>query len=571
MALEPGTRLGAYEILNLLGIGGMGEVYRARDTKLGRLVALKTLPEGFVHDSDRVSRFHREAQVLASLNHPNIAQIYGLEEANGAQFLVLELVDGESLDERIRRGPLPLDDALGIAKQVAEALEAAHRKGIIHRDLKPANVVLTKGGRVKLLDFGLAKATGGVMDETHAVAVTTARTQNGALVGTVAYMSPEQTRGHVVTTSADVWAFGCVLYELLTGTRAFRGDTFSDTVVSILEREPDWHALPVATPAWVRGLLRRCLVKDATRRLQDIGEAVHEARSDGRGRAHDLSARPEVRFCRTSDGVSIAYAVNGSGPVLVRVLGWFTHVEMEWQWPALRLIWERLGETHTVTRYDGRGIGLSGSSRGQFSEETRERDLEAVLDAVGVEPVVLYGVSEGGWTAACYACAHPERVSHLILYGAYARGTSLREGFDPEEAQALLTLMRKGWGRDTPEIRQIFTTAYFGPDADPALVGYFNRLQRASADADTATRYQESLNRRGDISRRLADLRTPTLVIHCEDDRIIPFAEGRHLASIIQGARFLALPTGTHYFPVDDAVTSELVEAIDRFTHSTGS
>jgi pimeloyl-ACP methyl ester carboxylesterase len=258
--------------------------------------------------------------------------------------------------------------------------------------------------------------------------------------------------------------------------------------------------------------------------------------------------------------------VNGSGPALVRVLGWFTHVEIEWQWPALRLIWERLGETHAVTRYDGRGIGLSGPWPGQFSEETRQRDLEAVLDAAGVEPVVLYGVSEGGWTAACYACNHPERVSHLVLFGAYGRGTSLRAGFDPEEDQALLTLMRKGWGRDTPEIRQIFTTSYFGPNADPGLVAHFNHLQRVSADAETAARYQESLNKRGDISDLLASLRTPTLVIHCQEDKIIDFAEGRHLASIIPGARFLALPTGTHYFPVDDGVTNELVQAVDRFT-----
>src|SRR6266516_3585342 len=230
MAIAVGGRLGPYEILSPLGAGGMGEVYRARDTKLNRDVAVKILPDTFTHDPERLARFRREAQVLASLNHPHIGAIYGLDEANGQQFLVLELVDGESLDRRIARGPIPVDETLVIAKQIAEALEAAHEKGIVHRDLKPANIALTGDGKVKVLDFGLAKALGpaaGSADSVDSPTLTFAATQAGIILGTAAYMSPEQVRGRAVDKRADIWAFGAVLYEMLTGRRAFQGDEIS--------------------------------------------------------------------------------------------------------------------------------------------------------------------------------------------------------------------------------------------------------------------------------------------------------------------------------------------------------
>src|SRR6516225_5962334 len=235
MPLVGGTRLGAYEIVAAIGAGGMGEVYRAKDTKLGRDVALKILPASFTNDPERVARFRREAQVLASLNHPHIAQIYGLEEVDDTQFLVLELVDGESLDKRIARGPIPVDEALGIAKQIAEALEAAHEKGIIHRDLKPANIALTNDGQVKVLDFGLAKAvetTGGSVDAMNSPTITSPAMMTGAgvILGTGAYMSPEQAKGRAADKRSDVWAFGCVLYEMFSGRPAFGGEDVSDTI-----------------------------------------------------------------------------------------------------------------------------------------------------------------------------------------------------------------------------------------------------------------------------------------------------------------------------------------------------
>src|SRR6516225_4307083 len=279
MPLPGGTRLGTYEIVSALGAGGMGEVYRAKDTKLGRYVALKILPASFTIDPERVARFRREAQVLASLNHPHIAQIYGLEEANGTQFLVLELVDGESLDKRIARRPIPVDEALGIAKQIAEALEAAHEKGIIHRDLKPANIVLTKDGSVKVLDFGLAKAvetTSGSVDAMNSPTITSPAmmTGVGVILGTAAYMSPEQAKGRPADKRSDMWAFGCVLYEMITGKRAFDAADVADTLAFVLTREPDWTALQSNAPEQVRALIKGCLSRDRSLRIAESSTAL---------------------------------------------------------------------------------------------------------------------------------------------------------------------------------------------------------------------------------------------------------------------------------------------------------
>jgi serine/threonine protein kinase len=274
MTLAVGTRLGPYEIMAAIGAGGMGEVYRARDAKLNRDVAIKVLPESVAGDSDRLARFKREAQVLASLNHPNIGHIYGFEDSGATHGLVLELVDGPTLADLIAQGPLPLRQALQVARQIAEALDAAHEQGIVHRDLKPANVKVTPGGRVKLLDFGLAKPMSGVVnpDLSHSPTQTFEGTQAGVMLGTAAYMSPEQVRGTLLDKRTDIWAFGCVLVEMLSGRRVFAGDTVPDAIAAILGREPDWNLLPPGTPLAVRRLLQRCLEKDVKQRLRDIGD-----------------------------------------------------------------------------------------------------------------------------------------------------------------------------------------------------------------------------------------------------------------------------------------------------------
>jgi len=272
MPLSIGDKLGPYEILAPIGAGGMGEVFRARDTKLERDVAIKVLPAALAQDPERLARFDREAKVLASLNHPNIAQIYGLEESNAIRAIVMELIRGETV-----RGPLPVDTALDFARQIANALDAAHEKGITHRDLKPANIMITPEGVVKVLDFGLAAVTqsaiSGTVDPSNSPTLTMAATQAGVILGTAAYMSPEQARGLVVDKRADIWAFGCVLYEILSGKRTFDGDSTTDVLAAVVRADPDWSSLPVETPTPVRRLLKRCLQKDRKRRLPDIGVA----------------------------------------------------------------------------------------------------------------------------------------------------------------------------------------------------------------------------------------------------------------------------------------------------------
>jgi serine/threonine protein kinase len=278
--LTTGTRLGSYEITAPIGAGGMGEVYQAHETKLGRDVAIKVLPEAFAHDPERLSRFQREAKMLAALNHSNIATIYGLEQSSGTSYLVMELVTGETLADRVKReGAVPIEEALAIAKQIAEALEAAHEKGIIHRDLKPANVKLTPEGKVKVLDFGLAKAfagDGASEDPSNSPTLSRAATMQGVILGTAAYMSPEQARGKAVDKRTDIWAFGAVLYELLTGKQVFPGDDISEILAAVIKTEPDWKQLPPSIPPKIRDLLRHCLQKDKTLRLRDAGDAQIE-------------------------------------------------------------------------------------------------------------------------------------------------------------------------------------------------------------------------------------------------------------------------------------------------------
>ncbi len=276
-----GSNVSHYKVTSKLGEGGMGEVWRAEDTKLGRQVALKMLPDLFAQDPERLARFEREARVLASLSHPNIAGIHGLEEVDGKRFLVMELVEGQTLAERIQQGPMPIEEVVRIAKQIAEAVESAHEKGVVHRDLKPANVNITPDGTVKVLDFGLAKALvgdpmsgdGPNQDLSLSPTLTQAMTGLGVLLGTAGYMSPEQARGKPVDRRADIWAFGCIVYEMLTGQRLFTGETATDVIGAVVHKEPDLDELPSKVPAQIRRLLERCLQKDANRRLQSIGDA----------------------------------------------------------------------------------------------------------------------------------------------------------------------------------------------------------------------------------------------------------------------------------------------------------
>ena len=295
-----GQRLEPYEIVYPIGAGGMGEVYQATDTKLDRQVAIKTLPDEFAQDEQRLARFEREAKLLASLNHPRIGAIYGLEESEGKRFLVLELIEGDTLADRVKRGPIPVEESLELALQMAEALEAAHDAGVIHRDLKPANVKVKEDGMVKVLDFGLAKALEGGEDgsQSESPTLTAAATRAGVIMGTAAYMSPEQAKGKIVDKRADIWGFGVVLFEMLTAKRLFEGEDVSETLAAVLRAEPDWNALPADTPPAIRRLLRRALHRDRRDRLGDMTDARLEIEEARESPASDAEAPPGARTLR---------------------------------------------------------------------------------------------------------------------------------------------------------------------------------------------------------------------------------------------------------------------------------
>ncbi len=370
MTLPAGARLGPYEILSPLGAGGMGEVYRARDTRLGRDVAIKVLPEEFFEDKERRERFGREAKVLASLNHPGIAAIYSFEEDGGRHLLVMELVEGKDLAQRLITGPLPLEESLSIARQIAEALEAAHEKGVVHRDLKPANVKVTEEGKVKLLDFGLAKAFEGERDPskgsgagvTQSPTLTARATAAGIILGTAAYMSPEQARGKAVDKRTDIWAFGCVLYEMLTGKRAFEGETVSDTLAALLTKEPDWSVLPAGTPERVREILRKCLRRDARARLHDIADARLDleeltAASASLASASGAPAASQLPFEETAAG---PYSTGGRSAPAVSARGSRKAVYLPWAVAAVLAAVAAL-------------LGFSATRRGRFAGDSAVR------------------------------------------------------------------------------------------------------------------------------------------------------------------------------------------------------
>ena len=365
MALAPGVRVGIYEIVETLGKGGMGEVYRAVDSSLGRVVALKILPDMFARDADRVARFEREAKTLASLNHPYIAQIYGLEKRHlpeaglPASVLVMEHVPGEDLSREMSRGPMPLEQAIPIARQLADALEAAHEQGIVHRGLKPANVMLRPDGTIKILDFGLAKvidAPGSASADRVADSptLTAHSTELGTLLGTPGYMAPEQARGRSVDKRGDIWAFGVILFEMVSGQRLFVGETTSEILASVLSQSIPWNRLPAGTPGNVRHILTRCLEPDPRVRLRDIGEArvLFDANIDHTSK--EVVSPPARRFWQRAVGVgALAVAVGARAPFFShdgREIGFFTTNE-------LRRIPAGGGVATTISRAAGGGAG----------------------------------------------------------------------------------------------------------------------------------------------------------------------------------------------------------------------
>jgi len=483
LALTPGTRLGVYEITAPIGEGGMGQVYRATDTTLGRQVAIKILPDAFASDPERLARFEREAKTLASLNHPHIAAIYGFEKSAGLHALVMELVEGDDLSQRIARGAIPIDETLPIAKQIADALEAAHEQGITHRDLKPANIKVRGDGTVKVLDFGLAKAMepAGAMSPSASMSptiTTPAMTQAGMILGTAAYMSPEQARGKVVDKRSDIWAFGCVLYEMLTGKQAFTGDTITDILGGIVKIDPDWSALPADTPSSIRSLLRRCLQKDRAERLRDAGD-VRIAIVDAHSASTQTDGAPLPSISRRRQRVVLLSALAIVSLIAVGVVAWaFRPVPSA---PEMRLeitTPPTADSTSLAISPDGQKIVCVATSAGQSTLWLRPLDATSGRALAGTD-----GASFPFWS--------PDNQS----VGFFADGKLKRVDVDRGSVQILADAPsgRGGaWNRDGT----IIFTPYPGNSAIfriPATGGTPSALTRTEATKETSHRFPQFL------------------------------------------------------------------------------
>jgi len=430
MALLTGSQLGPYQIVSPLGVGGMGEVYRAHDSRLRREVAIKVVPEATTHNPDRMARFSREAQFLAALNHPNIGGIYGLEESSTMLALVMELVEGPTLADRIATGPIPIEDALPIMKQITEALEYAHDRGIVHRDLKPANIKIKPDGTVKVLDFGLAKALSDdvrAADISNSPTLTAAATQAGLILGTAAYMSPEQARGKAVDRRADIWSFGVVAFEMLTGKMAFKGDTVSDVLAAVIRGEPDWSLLPAGLPNEIQQLIRRCLNKDPRQRLQSIGEAriaienVIEGRTAPRS-SSGISALPasvvapekENRALKTLAGAALAALLIAAGFLLANLL----HPGSTRENPPIRFAilpppGTSLNSTLRAVAISRDGTRIAFSAAGSDGPRLYHRDMNSASTVAinGSDGAVNPAFSPDGRSLAFYAAGKLKKIA----------------------------------------------------------------------------------------------------------------------------------------------------------------
>jgi serine/threonine protein kinase len=515
MPLSVGDKLGPYEILAPLGSGGMGEVYRARDTNLGRDVAVKVLLPAFARDPERLARFEREARVLASLNHPGIATLHGFEQAEGAPFLVMELVEGETL-----QSPLPLDEALALSRQICEALEAAHEKGVVHRDLKPANIKITPSGKVKLLDFGLAKAFTGdsaAGDPRHSPTASLG-TQLGTILGTAAYMSPEQARGRPIDRRTDVWAFGCVLYEMLTGRQAFGGTDVADILAAVVRGEPDWAALPPSTPPHLKRLLERCLQKDPARRLRDIGDVAMELDTPP---AEAPAPSPVVPARRSS---LVPWAVAALATLAALVLGWL-HIHPTPPTERTVRLLVSPPEKETFWSYDSPAVSPDGEKLAftAVDPDGRRRIWVRSLDSLTISP--LAGADKGMrpfWS--------PDSHSIAFFADGKLKKADLRGGPPQTLCDAGISNPFGAWGRDG--------VILFGSGNSDTGVRTLSRVAATGGEVRLATTL--------DVSRQEAGHDYP---------QFLP--DGRHFIYLAQSAR--SENTGIYAGSLDSKGTKRLV------------
>ena len=561
---------GRYTLSRVIGRGGMSTVFLAQDVRHDRQVALKVM----VVDRDLGSsaeRFHAEIRVTAGLHHPNILPLFDSGEAAGSLYYVMPYIEGESLAARLaRERPLPLDAVRAIVSTVAAALDHAHARGIVHRDIKPGNILLQEHGTY-VADFGISLALAGAATGPRL-------TRTGATLGTPLYMSPEQIDGdEIIDGRADVYALGCMAYEMLTGEPPFSGSTGR----AIMSRHLHDPVSPAATlrqglgPA-VDVCLARALAKSPADRFPTAGafaEALAAAlASPSTAVAPGVPAarapwrlEQEIRFCTTAEGVRIAYATSGTGPPLVKTSNWLSHLEFDATSPMWHHWWTGLSEKHRLIRYDERGSGLSDRNVGEISLDAWVRDLEAVVDQVGLERFALLGVSRGGAIAIEYAARHPERVSHLVLHGAYALGGRARGNpVGTRMAELELEMVRLGWGKSNPAFRQAFTTLFF-PEATAQQMQWFNELQQVSASPENAARMLEA-SYDLDVVEAAKTITTPTLILHCTRDARIRFEEGRRLAGLMPRARFVSLDSANHIPLEHEPAWAQFLDELRRFT-----
>ena len=500
MSLPQGTRLGVYEVIAQIGAGGMGEVYRATDSRLKRQVALKLLPEQLSADLDQLARFQREAEVLASLNHPNIAGIYGLEAGDGRSALVMEFVDGEDLAQRLTRGAIPLDDALTIAKKIADALEAAHEQGIVHRDLKPANIKVRPDGTVKVLDFGLAKALGQspAADDGKTLAnsptfTSPAMTMQGVILGTAAYMAPEQAKGRPVDRRADIWAFGVVLYEMLTGRRLFDGQSLSEILAAVLTSEPNWNALPPSTPSAVRRLLRRCLERDPRQRLSSIGDARLELA--------EVDAAPvPMPASKRSVGVWIAAALVVMGALGIGIVAARRTSTAPTPVSFLTKTWDDQYITNARALGDGESIIFSSATVGNTPSLYTLRAGTVVPQLLGDPATQLLSVSSKGELAVLVNAkpvwhrVYQGTLSRMMLDGspkAWLEHVTEADWTPDGNGVAIIKFERSRWTLEYPPGHVLYETTSGYLSDPPPVTGREDRGLHGSSDARRRCRLGE--------------------------------------------------------------------------------
>jgi serine/threonine protein kinase len=601
--LDIGARLGPYEIVSFLGAGGMGRVYRARDWRLEREVAIKVLPDELAADPVALSRFEREAKAVAALSHPNIVAIYDFGSSDGQAYAVTELLEGGTLRTYLESGRMSWRKSCEIAAAVAAGLAAAHAKGVVHRDIKPENVFIASDGRVKVLDFGLAHTAappvpGG--EDTGGP-----KTAPGTILGSIGYMSPEQVRSEKADAGSDIFSLGCVLYEMLTGRRPFQRATPVETIAALLGAEPapPPSAAGASIPYQLDQLVLHCLARDPARRFQsarDLGftlqaiahggaaEQLPPSRRDG-GQGATTEARnpsspsfreapsrasspdfavPETRYARSGD-VNIAYQVVGSGAIdLVFVMGWITHLEYFWREPSFARFLRRLASFSRLILFDKRGTGLS--DRVPLDQlptlEQRMDDVRAVMEAVGSHRAALCGISEGGPLCGLFAATYPDRTAALVMIGTYAKRLWAPDyPWAPtvEARQRFLEVMQREWGGPVGLAERAPTRA-----DHPGFRDWWATYLRMGASPGAAVALTR-MNSEVDIRHILPTIRVPALILHRSGDLCLKVEEGRFVAAQIPGARYVELPGSDHlpFVGDQDAILDEMEEFLTGVRH----